>query len=116
LMTVLMTCALTSLAFAATLLPACTALFAFGAASGAVSIIIQARIQMAADKRMLGRVMSILMLGVSLVEMAAYAIFGLLADWNLRYVFLLSGLMMGFALLAWIYTQKRDAVDPPALP
>lgn len=116
LMTILMTCALTALAFAATIVPACAALFAFGAASGAVSIIIQARIQMASDKRMLGRVMSILMLGVSLVEMAAYALFGVLADWNLRYVFLLSGLMMGIALLAWVYTQKRATADPPVLP
>jgi MFS family permease len=112
LMTVLMFCALTSLAFASTLLPACACLFAFGLASGAVSIIIQARIQMSSDKRMLGRVMSILMLSVSLVEMAAFALAGILADWNLRVVFLLSGLMMGVALLAWIGSQERAQAEP----
>jgi len=111
LMTLLMTCAITSLAFATTLLPACVCLFAFGLASGAVSIIIQARIQMTSDKRMLGRVMSILMLGISLVEMAAFALSGILADLNLRLVFLLGGLMMGVALLVWVGNQKRAAVD-----
>src|SRR5205085_438435 len=89
LMTVLMVCSLTGLAFVSTLLPACAAIFAFGIASGAVSIIIQARVQMASDKRMLGRVMSILMLGVSLSEMAAFALAGVLADWKLWVVFLL---------------------------
>ncbi|MEN3331219.1 MAG: hypothetical protein V7641_584 [Blastocatellia bacterium] len=112
LMTILMACALTSLAFASTLLPACACLFAFGLASGAVSIIIQARIQMTADKRMLGRVMSILMLAISLVEMAAHALAGVLADWNLRVVFLLSGLMMVIAFFAWIGSQKRAAAFP----
>lgn len=112
LMTVLMACALTSLAFVSTLLPACAALFAFGIASGAVSIIIQARIQMTSDKRMLGRVMSILMLGISLVEMLAFALAGILADWNLRFVFLISGLVMGLALLAWIGNLKRQKAEP----
>jgi MFS family permease len=116
LMTLLMTCALTCLAFASALLPACACLFAFGLASGAVSIIVQARIQMSTDKRMLGRVMSILMLGVSLVEMVAYALAGVLADWNLRLVFLLSGLMMGIALLAWIGSQKRAQAESPTEP
>src|ERR1051325_6020995 len=45
LMTVLMACSLACLAFASSLLPACAALFAFGVAVGAVSIIVQARIQ-----------------------------------------------------------------------
>lgn len=112
LMTLLMVCALTGLAFVSTLLPACIAIFAFGVASGAVSIIIQARIQMATDKRMLGRVMSILMLGISLSEMAAFALAGLLADWKLWVVFLLGGLMMAIALLAWMSSQ-RDNERPP---
>lgn len=116
LMTILMACALISLAFASTLLPACACLFAFGLASGAVSIIIQARIQMTADKRMLGRVMSILMLGISLVEMVAYALAGLLADWNLRFVFLLSGMMMVIALFASIGSQKSAEATPPNEP
>jgi MFS family permease len=116
LMTILMSCALTSLAFASTLLSACACLFTFGLASGAVSIIIQARIQMTADKRMLGRVMSILMLGISLVEMAAYALAGVLADWNLRFVFLFSGIMMVIALFSWIGSQKRAEAEPPTEP
>ena len=112
LMTVLMVCALSGLAFVSTLLPACAAIFAFGIAGGAVSIIIQARIQIASDKRMLGRVMSILMLGVSLSEMAAFAMVGVLADWNLWVVFLLSGAMMAIALLAWM-TARRDVEAIP---
>ena len=107
LMTVLMACALTSLASASTLLPACAALLAFGVASGAVSIIIQARIQMSSDKRMLGRVMSILMLGISLAEMAGFALSGMIADMNLRLVFVISGLVMGINLLAWMSNRRR---------
>ena len=71
---------------------------------------------MNSDKRMLGRVMSILMLGISLAEMAAFALAGILADWNLRLVYLLSGLMMVVALLAWISSQKREEAEPPAEP
>jgi predicted MFS family arabinose efflux permease len=112
LMTLLMVCALTGLAFVSTLLPACMAVFAFGIASGAVSIIIQARVQLASDKRMLGRVMSILMLGISLSEMAAFALTGLLADWKLWVVFLLGGFMMAIALLAWIASQRDDEAVP----
>src|SRR5436305_12263401 len=114
LMTVLMACALTSLASASTLLPACAALLAFGVASGAVSIIIQARIQMSSDKRMLGRVMSILMLCISLAEMAGFALAGVLADLNLRLVFLLSGLMMGITLLVWTSNRRRQAASADA--
>ncbi|MFL6214557.1 MAG: MFS transporter [Blastocatellia bacterium] len=112
LMTLLMVCALTGLAFVSTLLPACMAVFAFGIASGAVSIIIQARVQLASDKRMLGRVMSILMLGISLSEMAAFALTGLLADWKLWVVFLLGGFMMSIALLAWMASQRDDEAVP----
>jgi MFS family permease len=107
LMTLMMVCALTGLAFASTLLPACAALVAFGVASGTISIIIQARIQMTSANRMLGRVMSILMLGISLVEMVAFALAGMLADWNLRAVFLLSSLSTALGLLAWIGIQRR---------
>ena len=113
-MTVLMACALSSLASASTLLPACAALLAFGVASGAVSIIIQARIQMSSDKRMLGRVMSILMLCISLAEMAGFALAGVLADLNLRLVFLLSGLMMGITLLVWTSNRRRQAASADA--
>jgi MFS family permease len=112
LMTVLMVCALCGLAFVSTLLPACAAIFAFGIAGGAVSIIIQARVQMASDKRMLGRVMSILMLSISLSEMAAFALTGVLADWRLRVVFLLGGLMMAIALFAWMTTRQNIEAVP----
>ncbi|MFL6274920.1 MAG: MFS transporter [Blastocatellia bacterium] len=111
LMTVLMACSLTSLAVASTLVPACISLLAFGVASGAVSIIIQARIQMSSDKRMLGRVMSILMLGISLAEMAGFALAGMLADMNLRLVFVISGLVMGINLLAWMSNRRRAATE-----
>jgi MFS family permease len=116
LMTLLMACALTCLGFVSALLPACACLFAFGIASGVVSIIVQARIQMLSDKRMLGRVMSILMLGVSLIEMAAFALAGVLADWNLSLVFLLSGLMAGIALLAWVGNRKVRVAEPTDAP
>ncbi|HJQ25711.1 MAG TPA: MFS transporter [Blastocatellia bacterium] len=116
LMTLLMVCALSALAFASTLLPACAALLAFGVASGAVSIIIQSRIQMTSEKRMLGRVMSILMLCVSLAEMAGFALSGVLADVNLRLVFLLSGLVMGLTLLVWMSSRRRLEATPDAEP
>jgi MFS family permease len=94
------------------LVPACIAFFAFGVGSGTISILIQARIQLTSEKRMLGRVMSILMLGVSLVEMGAYAISGALADLNPRYVFLLSGITMAIASLIWKRNEKRRLFEP----
>jgi hypothetical protein len=63
---------------------------------------------------MLGRVMSILMLSISLSEMAAFALAGVLADWRLWVVFLLGGLMMAIALLAWM-TTRQDVEAVPVL-
>ena len=111
LMGLLMACALGSLGFVYTLVPACAALVAFGVGSGTISILIQARIQLTSERRMLGRVMSILMLGISLVEMAAYAVSGALADVDPRYVFALSSVMIVLATLVWRRNQKRQPVD-----
>ncbi len=72
----------------------CPLLFIIGFGGGALGIILQARIQMNTEKRMMGRVMSLLMLGVLIVELISYALAGLLSEAKLPMVFIVSGAMM----------------------
>jgi MFS family permease len=70
-------------------------LLLIGIGGGVLTIILQAWIQMNTEKRMLGRVMSLLMLGVLIMENASYALAGALADLKmLPMVFYVSGAMM----------------------
>ena len=73
----------------------CALLLSIGLGGGVLSIILQAWIQMSTERRMLGRVMSLLMLGVLVMENTSFALAGKLADLNLLpVVFVVSGVMM----------------------
>ena len=72
----------------------CPLLFIVGAGGGVVSIILQAWIQINTEKRMMGRVMSLLMLGILLTELLSVALAGVLSELKLPLVFIASGAMM----------------------
>jgi MFS family permease len=72
----------------------CPLLFVIGAGGGTVSILLQAWIQMNTEKRMMGRVMSLLMLGVLIMELISIALAGVLSEFKLPLVFIVSGVMM----------------------
>ena len=72
----------------------CLLLFVIGAGGGTVSILLQAWIQMNTEKRMMGRVMSLLMLGVLIMELISIALAGVLSELKLPLVFIVSGAMM----------------------
>ena len=82
------------LGFATHLALICALLLLVGVGGGVLSIILQAWIQMSTEKRMLGRVMSLLMLGILVMETISFALAGALADLNLPLVFIVSGAMM----------------------
>ena len=86
---------LISLGFVTNLVVICALLLLVGVGGGVLSIILQAWIQISTEKRMLGRVMSLLMLGVLIMENTSFALAGKLADMNqLPAVFVVSGAMM----------------------
>lgn len=72
----------------------CPLLFVIGAGGGVVSIILQAWIQINTEKRMMGRMMSLLMLGILLTELLSVALAGILSELKLPLVFIVSGVMM----------------------
>lgn len=72
----------------------CFLLFVIGAGGGVVSIILQAWIQINTEKRMMGRVMSLLMLGILIMELVSVALAGVLSELKLPLVFIMSGAMM----------------------
>jgi len=72
----------------------CLLLFVIGAGGGTISILLQAWIQMNTEKRMMGRVMSLLMLGVLIMELFSIALAGVLSGLKLPLVFIVSGAMM----------------------
>lgn len=82
------------LGFSTRLLTVSALLFVIGIGGGALGILLQTRIQMNTEKRMMGRVMSLLMLGILLMEMLSYALAGILAEINLHLVFIVSSVMM----------------------
>lgn len=100
------------LGFATNLVVICALLLVVGVGGGVLSIILQAWIQMSTEKRMLGRVMSLLMLGILLMEMGSFAISGKLADMNkLWLVFTVSGLMMLASSVIAFFSKTMRASD-----
>jgi MFS family permease len=93
-LTLVMGASLIALGFTARLVAVCALLFVVGVGGGVLSIVLQAWIQMSTEKRMLGRVMSLLMLGVLFMEMGSFAFAGAVADLDLPLVFIVSGAMM----------------------
>ncbi len=82
------------LGFTVQIVGVCLLLFVIGTGGGIVSILLQAWIQMNTEKRMMGRVMSLLMLGILIMELLSIALAGVLSGLNLPFVFIVSGVMM----------------------
>ena len=73
------------------LLWACATLAFIGLGGGLANIIILALVQAKTDKRMLGRVMGLMMFGMSLLEPLSFTLAGAMADANLTILFAASG-------------------------
>jgi MFS family permease len=79
------------LGFATNLVWACSTLAFIGLGGGLANIIILALVQSKTDRRMLGRVMGLMMFGMSLLEPLSFALAGIMADLNLTLLFAASG-------------------------
>jgi MFS family permease len=79
------------LGFATNLVWACSTLAFIGLGGGLANIIILALVQSKTDRRMLGRVMGLMMFGMSLLEPLSFALAGAMADVNLTMLFAASG-------------------------
>jgi MFS family permease len=95
------------LGFATHLLMACAILVLLGIGGGLGNILIMAWIQSRTRKGMLGRVISLLMLGMSVLEPLSFALAGIIVTLNLRAVFVASG---GFLLIASIFAMASPAL------
>jgi MFS family permease len=95
------------LGFATHLLMACAVLVLLGIGGGLGNILIMAWIQSRTRKGMLGRVISLLMLGMSVLEPLSFALAGIIVTLNLRAVFVASG---GFLLIASIFAMASPAL------
>ena len=93
--------AMTLLGFTTQMVAIGALLVVVGIGSGSVSILIQAWIQMSTERRLLGRVMSLLMFGSLFLENLSYGLAGITADFHLPYVFIGSGIIM---LLGFVVT------------
>lgn len=79
------------LGFSSHLVWACATLAFIGLGGGLANIVILALVQAKTDKRMLGRVMGLMMFGMSLLEPLSFALAGAMADVNLTLLFAASG-------------------------
>ena len=95
------------LGFATHLLIACALLTLVGIGGGLGNIMIMAWIQSRTRTGMLGRVISLLMLGMSVVEPLSFALAGFIVTLNLRAVFLASG---GFLVVASLIAMASPAL------
>jgi MFS family permease len=99
------------LGFTVRLLTICPLLFMIGIGGGALGIILQTWIQMKTEKRMMGRVMSLLMLGILIMEMLSFALAGILTEFNLHLVFIVSGIMMLIAAVIAFTSRVLNTGD-----
>src|SRR5262249_9395920 len=80
----------------------CAIVGAVGMGGGLANIMLLAWIQSRTESGMLGRILSLVMFGTSLVEPMSYGLSGLAADANLKGLFLTSGaIMIGAAVLSF---------------
>ncbi|HVG21576.1 MAG TPA: MFS transporter [Blastocatellia bacterium] len=82
-----------------------------GIGGGLSSIILMAWIQECTEPRMLGRVMSLFMLGISLLEPLSFAIAGLMADRNLELLFIGGGVISLMTAVASLASHTLRASD-----
>jgi MFS family permease len=95
------------LGFATHLLIACAVLTLVGIGGGLGNILIMAWIQSRTRTGMLGRVISLLMLGMSVVEPLSFALAGFIVTLNLLAVFVASG---GFIVMASLIAMASPAL------
>jgi MFS family permease len=95
------------LGFATQLLIACAVLTVVGIGGGLGNILIMAWVQSRTRPRMLGRVISLIVLGMSAVEPLSFALAGFIVTLNLRALFVASG---GFLVLAGLIAMASPAL------
>lgn len=95
------------LGFATHILIACALLILVGIGGGVGNILIMAWIQSRTRVGMLGRVMSLLLLGMSVVEPLSFALAGFVVTLNLQALFVASG---GFLILASFIAMASPAL------
>jgi MFS family permease len=95
------------LGFATSLLMACAVLALVGIGGGLGNILIMAWIQSRTRAGMIGRVISLLMLGMSVVEPLSFALAGFIVTLNLRALFAASG---GFLVIASFIAMASPAL------
>ena len=95
------------LGFATHLLIACAVLTVVGMGGGLGNILIMAWIQSRTRGGMLGRVISLLLLGMSVVEPLSFALAGFVVTLNLQALFVASG---GFLILASFIAMASPAL------
>ena len=98
---------LAMLGFATHLLIACAVLSLVGIGGGLGNILIMAWIQSRTRTGMLGRVMSLLLLGMSVVEPLSFALAGFIVTLNPRALFVASG---GFLVIASLIAMASPAL------
>jgi len=99
------------LGFTTQLAVICALLVVLGTGSGAASILMQAWIQMSTERRLLGRVMSLLMFGSLLLENLAYGLAGIIADIRLPMVFISGGIILLLGFLVTLVSGTLRKVD-----
>jgi MFS family permease len=99
------------LGFASNVISAGLVLVFIGIGGGLSSIILMAWIQECTEPRMLGRVMGIFMLGVSVLEPLSFAIAGVMADINLRLLFIGGGIISLLTAVTSLASRTLRASD-----
>lgn len=99
------------LGFASQVVTAGLVLAFVGIGGGLSSIILMAWIQECTEPRMLGRVMGLFMLGISLLEPLSFGITGLMADRNLKLLFIGSGIISLLTAVASLSSRTLRTSD-----
>jgi MFS family permease len=99
------------LGFASQVVTAGLVLAFVGIGGGLSSIILMAWIQECTEPRMLGRVMGLFMLGISLLEPLSFGIAGLMADRNLKLLFIGSGIISLLTAVASLSSRTLRTSD-----
>jgi MFS family permease len=98
------------LGYATQLVWACAILIFIGLGGGLANIIILALVQAKTDKRMLGRVMGLMMFGMSVLEPLSFAIAGAVADANVTLLFAAAGaIILATSMLSLGSTALRSS-------
>lgn len=99
------------LGFATNLVWACSTLAFIGLGGGLANIIILALVQSKTDRRMLGRVMGLMMFGMSVLEPLSFALAGAMADVNLTILFAASGAIILATTLLSLGSKALRSTD-----